>query len=853
MERVKSSSRSLPWLFIVLFLGIACTSPRPCLTAKFGTSFKKTVTRISKSLNVPNTLLGIYSRSQSVATLSLLEQEKFEEAKETLAQTALTLGLLDVGGGAALPVAEEIVSYIKKEKGFEPTRKAFADYRKVLSDELTKSADASIDKSAIQGAKDAVKNAINTDVKKFRPLSKVGKAFARASKWFKGASIFDILGPLTDSLTVGINIWGLQVAIKDNNAPGIAAASLSIAAGVVGLTTFVAAVATGSAVLGPIGAVAGAIIGIVATLVELIAGSSNYDPAAVEAYKNRLKQLRNLRDASKEQVDHKMKYLDQVGTPYSDVYVNNQAASLDEVHTIGVYCLTFAESALNKEPNFPYKTSIVQRRYISKKEILFPDLKKEITEEPYLCIGGYSGIHSPIMPMKTQTGLGIAFGKVGFDFYGKFKKGTSYGGVYVFVTSDFVSEEMLRPVKIDTATHIPEDIAQNDVISISDYQKIKKKTTDTYLVIVKTGRGNDSLNINGMIGEFNEKSANILNADLGDGKDVLSFQGMTKDREDIRGIFFDSKAYTLKYYHGTNRNIHRLGIVQSVELFVGSPFDDHVVFYSNGFQVIQPSGSNVYEFNCDDLATLDSSTPRQFQITDHSAQPPKLNLYTTGSSRITMNDVVLQRKTLKVYDTTGSSPRVLFEVLLETKTTANLFINNANPRRIIPVLQISPVLINGEFIVDDLTRRDREFREGDKNDLLLLKWETRQGKLNGMGNIYMKGGVDYVVISERHLLEPLGIDGESLTLTCRWGALPFGGKHTRPFKISIRKRDDIHSGYFWLMFDAEKVINEYGDELIDIPTFQTPRYELEVDLYERYFQISRSSLGVNTVEDALTE
>jgi len=73
---------------------------------------------------VPNALLGIYSRSSNVVAMSLWEQEKFDEAKESLAQTVLTLTLLDIGGGFVLPVIEEIMSRIKKEKNFAPTRQA---------------------------------------------------------------------------------------------------------------------------------------------------------------------------------------------------------------------------------------------------------------------------------------------------------------------------------------------------------------------------------------------------------------------------------------------------------------------------------------------------------------------------------------------------------------------------------------------------------------------------------------------------------------------------------------------------------------------------------------------------------
>ena len=84
--------------------------------------YVKAVTRFQRTISAPNVMLGIYSRSSNVAAMSLWEQEKLDEAKESLAQAVLTLTLLDIGGGFVFPVAEEIVSHIKKESNFAPTR-----------------------------------------------------------------------------------------------------------------------------------------------------------------------------------------------------------------------------------------------------------------------------------------------------------------------------------------------------------------------------------------------------------------------------------------------------------------------------------------------------------------------------------------------------------------------------------------------------------------------------------------------------------------------------------------------------------------------------------------------------------
>ena len=107
----------MAFLSIVVFVGAICCSTTSA-------SFTSTATKFAKATMVPNTLLGAYSRSSTVASLSLLEQEKLAEAKESLAQSALTLALLDVGGGAVLPVAEEITNYVKTHRDFAGTREA---------------------------------------------------------------------------------------------------------------------------------------------------------------------------------------------------------------------------------------------------------------------------------------------------------------------------------------------------------------------------------------------------------------------------------------------------------------------------------------------------------------------------------------------------------------------------------------------------------------------------------------------------------------------------------------------------------------------------------------------------------
>lgn len=139
-------------IWIIVLHGLAVFFFKPCISVRASTiglvAFTKKVERYSKAASVANTLIGSFSRSRSVAAIALMEQEKLEEARESLAQTALTLSVLDIGGGMALPVAEKIVDYVKKKREFENTRLAFKNYNWLLEQEFRKPA-SDIDKGAI--------------------------------------------------------------------------------------------------------------------------------------------------------------------------------------------------------------------------------------------------------------------------------------------------------------------------------------------------------------------------------------------------------------------------------------------------------------------------------------------------------------------------------------------------------------------------------------------------------------------------------------------------------------------------------------------------------------------------------
>lgn len=136
-----------------------------------------------------------------------------------------------------------------------------------------------------------------------------------------------------------------------------------------------------------------------------------------------------------------METLGKMGSQYSDVYVNNQTACIAD----SGYYLEM------KNVDTISKASFYERGYLGTPSPDRPEILAELRDDQYLCVGENNFMHSPKMPQDPPfTGLGKTTGWVGFDFYGKSKKGTEYDGVHVFVDIDFISDHELKGVEIDT-------------------------------------------------------------------------------------------------------------------------------------------------------------------------------------------------------------------------------------------------------------------------------------------------------------------------------------------------------------------------------------------------------------------
>jgi len=98
----------------------------------------------------------------------------------------------------------------------------------------------------------------------------------------------------------------------------------------------------------------------------------------------------------------------------------------------------------------------------------------------------------------------------------------------------------------------------------------------------------------------------------------------------------------------------------------------------------------------------------------------------------------------------------------------------------------------------------------------------------------MKGGKNVAIISNKYFLEPLGVDGKSVTLTLnQWPSQVGSGT----FEISIENPGDpfVTSNYVRFpinieLRNVERIINEYGDEVAYLKSYDDYSPAVRMDL-----------------------
>lgn len=199
--------------------------------------------------------------------------------------------------------------------------------------------------------------------------------------------------------------------------------------GIVGISTFIYSVATGSTIAGPLGAIVGALLGLVATLIDVFSSnpSSNIDAT--------IKNLRTLTQASKDELTDTRNFLLPLGK-FGTIYESN-AANMIEV-------LGMPPAPLSFKPSSGGATS---DGYLGAGKFRMVDLSQ--FSNAYWTVSG------------TEP--------IGYDFYGK-RDDKNSQGITVFVDTKLVkpSGRPLKGAVIQTYSDGYENYFIHDHVTIED-------------------------------------------------------------------------------------------------------------------------------------------------------------------------------------------------------------------------------------------------------------------------------------------------------------------------------------------------------------------------------------------------
>eukprot|EP00112_Aurelia_sp_Birch-Aquarium-sp1_P017720 Seg4136.2 transcript_id=Seg4136.2/GoldUCD/mRNA.D3Y31 product="hypothetical protein" pseudo=true protein_id=Seg4136.2/GoldUCD/D3Y31 len=286
------------------------------------------------------------------------------------------------------------------------------------------------------------------------------KHIKKAQKWLRLKAAAEVLGPIFDLVSIGVNAWSLGTTIQgcvatpsECNRGGIASASLSIASGVVGVVTFGLALkfAASAAIIGPIGAIIGFVLAIAATIIEL-----TYTPppsqAEVERQANARKELMML------ELDRYTRL---------QLYIANKFISENEIERSDLYVAN--QGHLPKWFDYPTRRIEFGTNYGSN-----PRQRNEI---PQKCdrpirgfgwdtppVGGFNLRKCPYLVDGVELESTVTSGKeLGFGFYGFTKKDREYekwrdqqpyddvpyNGTILLVSTDKVQEGFLTDNEVN--------------------------------------------------------------------------------------------------------------------------------------------------------------------------------------------------------------------------------------------------------------------------------------------------------------------------------------------------------------------------------------------------------------------
>ena len=912
-------------LLVILFLSIQC-SPSTSLS---GLSILNSA---SNKVGYLNSGLGMISRSKNVnAASQMLRGEDDAAVRESLAQAVTTLAVLDIGGGALVPVTQHIIDTITTDSAFKATRDAWGVYREGLEETFKqnfKRLPESAVKRLLTNKKNQVLNAFETDLGKVHNIPKYSKTMKyinRAKRWFRAKTAAKVLGPLFDCIGIGVNSWALHTAIRDcNDNPrtcnkgAIASASLGIVSGVVGVGVFVATLVVSSsvsAVLGPVGALVSFTLAICATLIELF-----YKPPVDEEEIRRRKtfqMIQVLESYSRRQLHSANNFMAYNKITRGDLYVVNQGQLplwIDKNDK-----LKFGKSESENPREIVYYRGTCESGYNWRVHRYGGFAPTNGGGDPRRCPLLVDGKNIEAGDVANDDDDDVGYGFYGFTTnarnlkrYELLQPDQDYNGSIILVNTDAVQssefkkedlDEPLRGIEIDTAKKGNYE-AYDDVVALGNMKNLDSSAK----VTIRTGLGNDVLNIDGFVGQ----GTNQLDADLGPGFNTLSFLGMSENDPDITGIIYYAKNGKVKIYHNGFRQ-NDVGFVKPVSVLGASPFNLDVIYLfadekaENGedFTVVKFKGKAEYRIKMSQVAPMSNRRKKlhpfipHFKIIDTTDNGnegenkcenhhPLLQVYELHDSTVA-NDILYNGTHIKIYgkgrdqwlrdaqdpldgqkasppirkcygEPDGSHPiggrdgkRLLLTVSFHTKCPGKVEAENEFGACVIKprlVSELDSVFFDGENIFSNF-RGDIQSSQPrlSKADVCTLRCPPQQ--VTSPSTINLGRGTNYLVIKNDLFLDPCGIDGEDSDMILKrkdgetW-ELEFTGEHD---KFTGNGKKHQLKGVKW-------IVNEYGHKIVDLEEVR----EDVINLFDEYTRKTALDIGnqvrreqTDEVADTLTE
>lgn len=856
----------------------------------------KVLNKAAEGMQRINLWLGTFSRSKTVSSVSRsLREEDNAQVRESLTQAIVTLVVLDVGGGALAPFASHLIDVLIKDRHFHHTRKAFKTFGTHMIG-WVENLDPLSESNSLKDWKDNIVRKFESDVANLPRDHVARKHLRKAKRWLKVRTLGKVLGPLFDVATVGVNAWALQTAVRDCvktpnvcNRGSIAAASLSIASGLVGLGTFVVlfkATAVAAMYISPIGALVAAALGITATLIELFYTPSP-DPVAIQ---NSLKEaaMKKLDVYSRIQLNHANMILAENKVERGDLYVVNQGHLPKWFNYRHQLLVKFGK----RKNNRPRKIVTMQQPCNSPKWGVAkrPQLPSRPLICPYLADG------------KEITSTLNNSQKLGFSFYGftpnvreDLKAGSSispnddnspYRGSIVLVPTNKVqpnilSEEglsaNLRGLNLDTGKKSGDNASHDDLIALGDMPSLDADE----VIKIRMGKGNDALNIDGRLGSFSRR--NVLDAKLGlPGDNTLNFDGMA-DNYGITGIVFDATTGMLQFKHGSSSS-QLVGTVKNAKILGASPFNDEITLYGDkthpdgfDFIVLKFKGQATYKVDIAHLAR--QSTVKDFKIIDTTegvdgcvGHRPVLKLvnFANGANS---NDIIYKHGRILVSgERTGKRKRRDFEgvsnggkkrrfteerrsqcsgetarkpgfkedlatIVLHSKCPVSIEATNRDgscmmsPRT---KSEIDVTFFRGSRLLIDFNQRS--YKGSRKGDYALLKCPS--STVSQATTIDLSEDAnDVLILSSELFLDPCGIDESNGALRLERLDGPHLTWELQLPENGLRKFSG--PGRTITILGVEEILNEHGDSVLDL------RKKLSGvdDLYQLYAISTMGSIG----------